>query len=95
MRDWPHWPQASEVMRTLQMQGTPDGIMGPLIIGCSTLHSVKEYQKLSDPLGFPTIDESDITGAESCFVFSYLKQLASEGVLPIASCASRLFSLFA
>lgn len=80
MRDW---PQAVEVIRTLQASTTPDGIMGPLIIGCSTLHSLKEFQKFSDPTSAPTIDETDITGVDSCFIFSYLKQMAAEGVIII------------
>ena len=37
---------------------------GTLLIGCSTLHSLDEFKKLSDPVAFPTADESDITGGQ-------------------------------
>eukprot|EP01006_Ploeotia_vitrea_P036394 TRINITY_DN66013_c8_g1_i1.p1 TRINITY_DN66013_c8_g1~~TRINITY_DN66013_c8_g1_i1.p1 ORF type:complete len:996 (-),score=557.05 TRINITY_DN66013_c8_g1_i1:33-2801(-) len=75
-RDSSSFPPAKEVVRMLSHRIEGSDVIGPVIIGCSTLHSVAEFQKLAGPNSYPTYIDSDIRSGESVFLYSYLVKRA-------------------
>jgi len=82
------WPQSNDVIRRLALfsekQDQQDAIIGALIIGLSTLHSVKEFQKLAEQ---PTFDDEDVGAGEAAFLYEYMRRFASEDgkLVPVLS----------
>ncbi len=72
------YPPAKEVVRTLSLKSEKEDIVAPLLISCSTLHSVDEYQKLNDVAQFPTLDPNEARPGDGTFIYSYLKKLTTE-----------------
>jgi len=89
-------PAAKEVMRTLNLRVDGTDMVGPLIIGCSTLHSVEEFRVISNSVENPTMDDSDIKSGETCFLYSHLKRLCLDKeqlILVLQSTVSKMLTL--
>lgn len=84
------YPPAKEVVRTLSMKTEKEDITGSLLISCSTMHSVDEYQKLADVAQFPTLDPSDTRPGDSTFIYPYLKRITTEEKIGAAKLAAVL-----
>jgi hypothetical protein len=73
-----NFPAAVEVIRTLASLAAKDNQTSKFVIGCSTLHSVAEYQKLVDVVNFPTFTDEQVGSGESSFIYSHLRKIAAE-----------------
>lgn len=74
------FPSLKDAFRFLALRIESAEIVGPLVIGCSTLHSIEEFVKFSNFVFSPTVDDTDVKAADGAFLFAFLKQMATEGL---------------
>ena len=88
-RDCHSYPGVKEAMRLLTLRCEGGDLIGPVIIGASTLHTAGEFLRLqaalSDCAALPTYDEDVMRSpTEAVFFYHHLQQLARQpAYLPV------------
>lgn len=81
-----NFPSTKDVVRMLSLRADGADLLGPLIIGSSTMHGVNEFQKLNDIINYPTVCDdpslpphlNDIKGGENSFFYFHLLKVCEE-----------------
>lgn len=73
-----HFWGTPQMMRILTLVHEKKDMIGPMVIGCSTLHTKDGFTKLEDAVQFPAFDDADIKSGDQCFLYRYLSLKAQD-----------------